>query len=79
MNPDTFEYRDEGKNRISGLRIATLGEVEVHILDIHVHFNGQAFEVASVHILCMFAHDRCLVHFGKHFSQALDIFLAGSE
>ena len=80
MDSNTFEYGDKGKDRISGFGIATLGEVVIDILDIHVDLDSKSLEFRAIHILRMFTRGNGLLFgFEQHFAETLYIFLAVSD
>ena len=76
MDTDTFGNRDESEDRVTRLRITALREVIIHILHIHIHFDGQSLQFRTIDILRMFPRQgRLLFRFEQHITQALDIFL----
>ena len=80
MDTDTLGYRNEGEDRISGLGIATLGEVEIHVVDIHINFDCQALEFVLGHILMLLVvNNGHFVGRQESLAQTLDILFAGSH
>ena len=78
MDSYTFGNGHEGEYRVSGLRVAALGEVEVDVLDVHIHLDSQSFQFASVDVFLVLGMgcDRLFVQRHVYVAQAQDILLA---